>query len=171
MAIQSKRAIGATLGSVTIAFAVVVLFLGFAFPRLINDGVAILIALSGIVRLVFWSRTHPKLAWPLFSGSVWTGIGVWAIFSNQGLAAISLALIIGFIGEGLLKTLLVRAVGCLRGFLGMLVVADLAVGLALLLDWPGDTLWAIPVLVACNIAFAGVTLWIVGTVLENQRFG
>jgi hypothetical protein len=173
MARVSKGGIGAALGSAMILFAVGVLALGFAFPRFVNDGVAAMMALSGLARLVYWTQTRPKLLWPLAAGLGWIALGVWAIFSAEGLAAMSLALIIGFVGEGLLKAMLMPTLGLSRGFLGWLVAADVAVGVALLLDWPYDTFWAIPALIACNIALAGVTLWVVGArfekLLNNQN--
>jgi hypothetical protein len=167
MASLAKGGIGAALGSAMILFAVGVLALGFAFPRFVNDGVAGVMALSGLVRLVFWTQTRPKLLWPLIAGVGWIAIGVWAIFSSEGLAAISLALIIGFVGEGLLKAILMPTLCLSRGFLGWLVAADVAVGAALLFDWPYDTLWAIPVLIASNIALSGATLWVVGAHFEK----
>ncbi len=140
--------------------------LAIALPQVagiaVNIVVAWLLVFSGVVHLVFawYTRTTGGVFWELLVGILYGFIGVYLLLHPvAGLAALTLALAIYLLIEGVLELVLSFQLRPMAGSGWLIFDAIITLILAVLIwkTWPSSTEWVIGTLVGISMVFSGVS--------------
>ncbi len=115
----------------------------------------------------FRNRRWAGSGWELVSAAVQVVAGALVVaFPVTGKLALTLILAVYFVCEGVLK--IIRAVQhrsvLAPGWLVFDGLLALALGVMILLRWPGAAVWAIGLLVGINLLFSGMSMLLIGAV-------
>lgn len=152
----------AALGVPVAAAAAAALFLGW------------LLLLGGAVMVVqAWRHKDDHgLAAPLIGALVYLAAGVLLVaYPIAGAVTLGLVLAAYFLAGGAAKVWLALRMRPRRGWGWVLfnALVALALGVIILLGWPGDSLWVLGLFVALDLIFAGLAS--IGLALEARRQG
>ena len=131
-----------------------------------------LLIVSAILHFGYaWQSARPGTAiWEVLLGLVYTGIGSYTLaYPAAGLSALTLALVIYFVFEGVLELALALSLRPLPGSGWLLVDGIITLLFALLVGsgWPASSTWVVGTLVAISMFFSGLTRLMVSAAVRN----
>ncbi len=159
-----KESIGWSIGLSVLLIVAGILAIGI--PQVAGITVSLLVAwlliFCGAAHLVFaWHlRATKGVLWELLLGVLYIGIGVFLLIHPVGgLAALTLALAIYLLAEGILEFVLSFALRPMPGSGWLLLdgIVTLILGILIWRTWPSSTEWVIGTLVGISMLFSGIT--------------
>ena len=131
-----------------------------------------LLIFSGILHFGYaWQTARPGSAiWEILLGAVYSGVGFYTLMHPvAGLSALTLALVIYFIFEGVLEFALALSLRPLPGSGWLLFdgIVTICFAVAVGSGWPASSSWVVGALVATSMLFSGLTRLIVSLAVRN----
>ncbi|MCB1369240.1 MAG: DUF308 domain-containing protein [Rhodobacteraceae bacterium] len=165
------------LMTIGIVFAVIG-FVAILLPALATLAAELLIAWM----LVLWGAAGLWFAWEMRPEREWLyavgafGIAlllglVFLMFPRVGIETMTILMMIVFLMEGVVSILLgLRLSGQMRnwGWLALSGVSSLAIGLIILIGWPGTAAWTLGLLLGINFLTTGISLVMLGKAAKDN---